>query len=558
MVKVTGAGLEPEGDFVQDGEPVSVEGDDALRLALEIGTLCNNSRLSHHEMEAGDRWEIRGDPTEGALVVVAAKAGLRKETLDDRRERIDEIPFSSKSKFMATFHRVDGDEIDVYVKGAPETVVYLSTGVLWDGEAHDLTDDRRQAILDENEGMAANALRVLALAHQRISQSELEEVKDDLQHGRGRLTFVGLAGMIDPPRPEARPAVEQSQSAGIQVLMLTGDHRLTGGAIAREVGILDRDGDGQVITGAEIEDLTDDELDELMREAKAFARVSPEHKHRIVESLARNGHVAAMTGDGVNDAPALQASAIGVAMGITGTDVTKGTADMVLTDDNFASIVAAVEEGRAVFQNVRKVVKFLLATNAGEILTILAALILLPIEQTIFTPVQLLWVNLVTDGLLDVTIAMEPKEGDVMEDPPRKPDTPIVTRVMVQNMVFVAVFMAVGTLWSFVRLYPQAGLVYARTVTFVTLAMFQVFNSLNVRSRTKSVFELGFFTNPYLIAAIIVSVLLQVMATQVGFFQGILDTQPISLSDWGLIVLVSSSVFIAEEIRKRIAARRRR
>ncbi|MDY0020425.1 MAG: HAD-IC family P-type ATPase, partial [Anaerolineae bacterium] len=283
---------------------------------------------------------------------------------------------------------------------------------------------------------------------------------------------------------------------------------------------------------------------------------APEHKHRIVESLQRLGHVVAMTGDGVNDAPALQAAQIGVAMGITGTDVTKETAEMVLTDDNFTSIVNAVEEGRVVFQNVRKVVKFLLATNIGEDLTLLSSLVLFASKGLIITPVQILWVNLVTDGILDITLAMEPKEGDVMEEPPRRPEARIINSEILQNVVFVALFMAVGTLWMFNRANQNGHLAYAQTFAFTTLAMFQVFNSLNCRSRTKSVFQLGFFKNRYLLGAIVLSILLQLAAEHVPFMREALGTVPLSLGDWGLIILVSISIFIADELRKLVQQRR--
>jgi Ca2+-transporting ATPase len=368
--------------------------------------------------------------------------------------------------------------------------------------------------------------------------------------------FVGLVGMMDPPRPEVPEAIERCRRAGIRVLMATGDHRLTGEAIARKIGILDQD--GEVLTGGDLEQMDEAALDAAMERTQVFARVSPAHKHRIVESLQRLKHVVAMTGDGVNDAPALRAAEIGVAMGITGTDVTKETAEMVLTDDNFSSIVNAVEEGRVVYQNVRKVVKFLLATNIGEDLVLLSALAFLPQARLIFTPVQILWVNLVTDGLLDITIALEPKEGDVMDEPPRKRKARIINAEILINILYVSLFMAVGTLWMFTRGLASDGLVHAQTVAFTTLAMFQVFNALNVRSRRKSLFELGLFTNKYLIAAIALSVSLQVLATSVPFMQVALGTVPLTLEKWGLIVAVASSIFVADELRKLVTRHRKR
>jgi Ca2+-transporting ATPase len=367
------------------------------------------------------------------------------------------------------------------------------------------------------------------------------------------MVFVGLVGMMDPPRPEVTDAVARCKRAGIRVVMATGDHKVTGEAIARQVGILA--GTERVLTGPDLRHMSNAELDAVIDEVAVFARVAPEHKHRIVESLQRQGHVVAMTGDGINDAPALQAAQIGVAMGITGTDVTKETAEMILTDDNFTSIVNAVEEGRVVFQNVRKVVKFLLATNIGEDLALLSSLVLFASKGLIITPVQILWVNLVTDGILDITLAMEPKEGDVMEEAPRHPEARIINNEILRNIVFVALFMAVGTLGMFSHANRNGSLIYAQTVAFTTLAMFQVFNSLNCRSRTKSVFQLGFFTNRYLMGAIVASILLQIAAQYVPFMESALGTVPLGWREWGLVMLVSSTIFIADEVRKLVQRR---
>jgi P-type Ca2+ transporter type 2C len=553
--EVTGLGYDPEGKFTVDGEPLDPREDEDLFLALRIATLTNDSRLIHEEAEAGMRWGIRGDPTEAALIVVGRKAGLDKPDLEGEYPRIDEIPFSSQKKYMATFHQTPDKGKQVYLKGAPETVLDFCSSIRKDGEVVELTQDEKEMILQANTSMAEQALRVLGVAYQAIDDQQVEQFKEVLEEGRGELIFAGLFGMMDPPREEVFEAIERAKRAGIRVIMATGDHQVTGEAIGRQVGILE--GDGRVCTGLQIDQLSDEELDAIILDTPVFARVSPAHKQRIVASLQRHGEVVAMTGDGVNDAPALKAAEIGVAMGITGTDVTKETAEMVLTDDNFASIVNATEEGRVVFQNVRKVVKFLISTNAGEILTILGAIFLLPVGQLIFTPVQILWVNLVTDGLLDITIALEPKEGDVMNEPPRRADARIINRSMLYIVLFVAIIMAVGTLGVYLNAVSTGNAERAQTMAFITIAMFQVFNSLNVRSQNRSLFEIGVFTNKYLIGAIIISVTLLYLATVVPFMQLALNTVPLRAEDWGLIVLVSSSIFILGEIRKFIWRRAR-
>ena len=312
------------------------------------------------------------------------------------------------------------------------------------------------------------------------------------------------------------------------------------------------------MTGSQLEMLDDSELDEVVENTAVFARVSPEHKYRLVESLKRLGHVVAMTGDGVNDAPALKSAQVGVAMGISGTDVAKEAADIVLTDDNFASIVSAVEEGRVVFQNIRKVVKFLISTNFGEMLAIIFSMLLFKDIPLIFTPVQILWVNLVTDGILDISIAMEPKENEVMEEPPRPINTKIVNKEILLNTLLIAVFMAAGTLWMFARGYQEGGIDRGRTLAFVTLAMYQVFNAFNVRSRSQSVFKLGLFRNKYLNATIPTSVILLLATVYLPFMQRIMQTTPLQWFDWMVIIALASSVLIVEEIRKALSGRKKK
>jgi Ca2+-transporting ATPase len=556
MVKVTGVGYTPEGHFEIENASIDPAKDESLSLLLEIAALCNDARLRQHEVKDGYRWEIYGDPTEGALVVASAKAGFQREELEAKLPRVDEIPFDAKERYMVTFHKTSADDLKVYVKGAPETILEMCSHIVEDGRREKLTPQRREQLLEVSTDMASEALRVLALAYQTIEADNLDAFKENIKEKWGKMVFVGFAGMIDPPRSEAKRAVNLCKRAGITVIMATGDHKLTAEAIAKEIGILESG--SKVLTGIELDNMSDDELDAVAGETSVFARVSPTHKHRMVESLRRKGHIVAMTGDGVNDAPALRASEIGISMGITGTDVTKETADMVLADDNFASIVSAVEEGRVVFENVRKVVKYLLSTNIGEDITILTALILLPGAPLIFTPIQILWVNLVTDGILDVTLAMEPKEEDVMDQRPRKSTAGIVNREILMNIIYVGIFMMIGTLWVFTREWDSGDVIRAQTLGFTTMAMFQVFNSLNCRSRDKSVFRLGFFTNKYLFGAIAASVSLQVLATILPPFQIALGTTRLSSWDWLTIVLVSSSVFFADEARKLVVSRIKR
>ncbi len=548
MVEVTGVGYSPEGQFKVDSTSIDTQNDRSLRSLLTIGALCNDARIRQDTASGEERREVYGDPTEGALVVAAEKAGFEKNSLEGRLPRVDEIPFTSKYRYMATFHNRSDQSVRVFVKGGPEAILNKCSHVLEDSEVKELTEQKRKQILESNTRMAGQAMRVLAMAHQTIEKKAIEGFKERIQYGQPDLIFVGLAGMIDPPRSEAKEAVRLCKDAGIKIVMATGDHKMTAEAIAKEVGILESD--SEVLTGSDMDNMSDEELDSVIDDTSVFARVSPTHKHRIVGSLRRQGHIVAMTGDGVNDAPALKAADIGIAMGVTGTDVTRETADMVLTDDNFVSIVNAVEEGRVVFDNIRKVVKYLLSTNVGEDLIILAALVLLPGSLLILTPIQILWVNLVTDGILDVTLAMEPKEDDVMSEPPRKSTARIVNKEILLNILYVSVFMMIGTLWVFTTGYDTGGIIRAQTLGFTTMAMFQVFNSLNCRSRTKSFFSLGLFTNKYLYIAIAASILLQVSATILPFFQVTLGTTALSLWDWGLVVLVSSSVFFADEARK--------
>ena len=419
---VSGTGYEPVGTFSHEGSEVEPPG--PVACLLEAAALASDAHVARKE--GTDRWVVKGDPTEGALVVAAAKAGLHKADLDARYPRVGEVPFTSETKRMITLHDTP-DGVVAYSKGAPEVILDSCTRVATDGGERPLGPADREAVLDAARRMAGEALRVLAVATRR--DATLADAEQDM-------TFLGLIGMIDPPRPEARPAIERCAEAGIKVVMITGDHPLTAQAVARELGVLR---DGRVVTGAELEAMTEEEFARQVDDIEVYARVSPAHKLRVVTALQERGHVVAMTGDGVNDAPALKKAAIGIAMGITGTDVTKEAAAMTLTDDNFASIVAAVEEGRGIFNNIKKYLVYLLSSNLGEIgLMAGAALLGLPLP---LTAVMLLYVNLATDGLPALALAVDPPEPDLMRHPPRNPRTGIFTRPVVTLMV-------VGGVWS--------------------------------------------------------------------------------------------------------------
>ncbi len=548
VINVTGVGYEPKGNFEHENTPINLKENEVFTQFFHTAVLCNDARLRRREVEETFRWEIQGDPTEGALIVAAEKAGYEKDIIEEKFPRIDEIPFNSKTRYMVTFNKTSQTQITAYCKGAPETILNMCTQIQQNGKIENLTQQTKDQILNNNYEMANQALRVLAFAYKNIEEENLEDFKEKIQKTNPQLVFVGLIGLIDPPREEAKQAVNLCKRAGIKVIMATGDHKLTAQAIAKELKIMNEN--SKILTGTELYEIDDDKLDQIINDTAVFARVSPAHKYRIVESLRRKGHIVSMTGDGVNDAPALKAAEIGVAMGITGTDVAKETADMVLTDDNFASIVNAVEEGRVIFDNIRKVVKYLISTNTGEVVTILAALILLTGAPLILAPVQVLWINLVTDGLLVIPIAIEAKEGDVMDRPPRKPKEKIINRDITLNVIYVSAFMAIGTLAIFN--FNTQNVIRAQTLAFVTMAFFQIFNSLNCRSQTKSIFKLGIFTNKYLLIAIIAAIILQVAATAIPILQTALGTQALSITDWTIIVLISSSVLIADEIRKLI------
>lgn len=532
-VDVTGAGYIPEGEFILGGAPIDPLADPGLRRFLQTVLICNHASLGHGE----EGWRIFGTPTEGALVVAAAKAGLSREDLP---EPVKEFSFNSTRKRMTVIcpGREGGGYI-ACVKGAPEVLLERSTRMLRGGSAVPLTDGLRREVLLAIEGYASQGLRVLGAACRPLSTAAdwtPEAVEDDL-------IFLGFAGIVDPPRPEAAEAISLCRSAGIDVIMITGDNPLTASAIARVLG-LSSEG---ALTGADIESLSDDELAERLRTTNVLSRVTAEHKLRVVDLLSRDRKVIAMTGDGVNDAPALKKASIGIAMGIKGTDAARESSDMVLVDDNFASIVAGVEEGRREYDNIARFTRYLLSSNVGEIVAIVGGLLLgLPL---ILIPVQILWINLVTDGFTALALGLEPAERDVMQRRPRDPEEPILNRNAYLVILLLGAWLGLLTLHAFLGVY-EVDLDRARTMAFTGLVIFEVYNVLNFRSFRFPLYRIGFFSNPALILAILGTLALQAVVVYVPLMQIFLGTAPLTLADWGLLAILGLPVLIAGEVYK--------
>jgi len=539
--EVSGEGYEPEGELQKAGGETIGGLPDPLERLLRIGVLSNNANLKEEE----GQWRVEGNPSEGALLAVAIKAGMNIDQMRQDGQRLAEVPFSSDTKYMATLHsEEDGAGRVAYVKGAPERIMEFCSHVLRDGKPVELNEDLRREIVEINGQFASQALRVMAGAYREMPQG-----KDNLEQAdvEGGLTLAGLWGMIDPPREESIKAVSDAKGAGIHPVMITGDHAATALAIARQVGIAE---DGEALTGQDIEGMEKPDLAKAALEGGLFARVSPAHKLKIMEALKEQGHIVAMTGDGVNDAPALKGADIGVAMGRAGTEVAKEAADMVLTDDNFATIVHAVEEGRVIYSNLRRVVFFLLATNLGEILTLAAALVIgldLPL-----TAVMILWVNLVTDGACTVPLGVEPRHSDVLKHPPRDPKEFIVDRRVALRMALLTPIMAAGTLGLFWYAQQNGGLDYARTVAFTTMAAFQWFQAFNARSNYQSVFSIGVFSNKWVLLGVGIAILLQLGAVHTPVGQLLFGTTGLSWTDWLWIAMVSGTIWVADEILKQL------
>lgn len=535
IITVSGQGYDPKGDY----QGIDVYKDKGpLRELLKCAALCNNAILTKKGIRVSGLfrdnksrvWKIEGDPTEGALLVAAAKAGVWREGLERKLERVAEIPFNSERKRMTVLYR-DKKNLKAYVKGAPDTILALCTREMTKEGIVELTPERKKEILSINDEMASQALRVLALAEREVAEEETErEIEKDL-------IFIGLMGMIDPPRISAIKAIRICRAAGIKPVMITGDHKLTAAAVARELGIF-QGSNSRVVTGTELERMSDEDLREEVMDIAVFARVAPRDKLRIVRALKENEQIVAMTGDGVNDAPAIKEADIGVAMGQSGTDVAKEASAMVIADDNFATIVAAIEEGRGIYDNIRKFIRYLLSCNLGEVLVMfLGTLAGLPLP---LLPIQILWVNLVTDGLPAMALGVDGTDPEIMKRKPRKPNESVFARGLGRKILMRGTMIGIGTLIVFVLgLWSGVGLLEARTMAFTTLVFSQLFHVFDCKSESRGIFEVELFSNPYLIVAVFISATMQLSVIYLPALQAIFKTAALGFWQWGIILIVA-------------------
>lgn len=559
IYNVTGQGYSPTGEFNLDNNKVTIEVDQGLKSLLAIGVLANDATLEQKDPK-DNQWGIIGDPTEGALITAAAKGGMQKADMNSRYPRLDEIPFDSDRKMMTTFHRdFIPNKLVSFTKGAPDIILSKCTKYFSKGSVFDMNENQLDIISRINSQFAGGALRVLAFAYREYDSMPTDIGAEEIEKD---MVFVGLMGMIDPARVEALEAIKTCKKAGIKPVMITGDYKDTAVAIAKELRLMKAD--DKVLTGAELDQISDQDLYNDIENISVYARVSPEHKVRIVETLRRKGHIAAMTGDGVNDAMALKRADIGVSMGITGTDVAKGTADIILMDDNFATIVAAVEEGRIIYSNIRKFVFFLLSCNIGEILVVFLSLLFnLPVP---LVPIQLLWVNLVTDSFPALALGTEQGEPDIMNQPPRNVKEPILNKVMVTGIIVqsIALFVAVisAYVWALNKYGgsafnpSEAGLTDARTIAFVALITSELIRAYSSRSERYSIIKLGIFTNKSMVTASVVSFALLLIVVYVPFLQPVFKTYPLTVKDWGIVLVLCMIPLLAGELNKYILSKR--
>lgn len=541
LIKVTGSGYEPSGDFIALEKNIDPKEHDALMLALKIGVLCNGAKLS----QINGAWQVAGDPTEGALLVLAEKAGCKKERLEQENPLLEELPFDSERKRMSVLRKTQEGTL-LFVKGAPDVILELSDKVWVYGKEMELSDVQRKLISGINHHFAAQALRVLAVAYKKmLPEASLHPAMEQ------SLTFVGLIAMMDSPRSEAKAAIETCKKAGIRPVMITGDHKETAAAIGKELGLMEEK--SHAINGADIDQMDAQTLQQVVRTTSVYARVSAEHKLKIIRALRANGEIVAMTGDGVNDAPAIKEANIGIAMGITGTDVTKEASDMVITDDNFASIVHAVEEGRGIYDNILKFVNYLLSSNLAEIFVLFLAMLFDFKDKSgghfvPLTAVQILWMNLVTDGFPALALSVDPLDPEAMHRLPRNPREAILPFHLFIKLLLVAMIIAIGALAACLaglRTSPA----YAQSMTLSTLIVLQFVRVQMVRSS----YHVPLFSNPWLIAALVLAFISQLALLYVPFLQNIFGTVALDLHEWGIIVFISGMVWILGESASRFA-----
>ena len=537
---VAGSGYTPEGDITLEGETIADH--DQIKLLMTVASLSNDANL----IERNGLYEITGDPTEGAMLTLAEKWGIVQEDLNEAHPRIDEIPFDSDRKMMTTFHEMDGTYYAM-TKGAPDIIIGNSSKIMIDGKLEEFTEDMKRQVLEENTKLAKQALRVMAYAFKPYETLEGEELTTE--NIEREMVFVGLTGMIDPPRPEAKAAVAECHASGIDVIMITGDYFETALAIAKELGIAEH-GD-QAMQGSDLNNKSEEEIREIVKTKRIFARVSPQNKVQLVNALQANGNVVAMTGDGVNDAPAIKNADIGISMGITGTDVAKDTADMILVDDNFATIVNAVEEGRVIFSNIKKFVSFLLSCNIAEVaIVFLSILFGLPSP---LTPIQLLWLNLVTDAFPALALGVEPAEADIMERDPRDPHDSILAGETGNGIIFQSIAITISVLAAYIiglkYIFPN-NIEGAHTMVFATLITSELLRAFSVRSEKYTLKELGWFSNKNLVKANLLSFALLLLVMYVPPLRILFELQFISWQ-WWIIILLSFLPLLIGEIRKR-------
>lgn len=544
ILDVEGGGYEPVGAVKLEGKEISINDLSNLRNMASIGALANDAHLDN----SSGMYRVVGDPTEGAIVTFAGKLGQTTQELNKTFPRVEELPFDSARKMMSTFHtNYIENKVVSFTKGAPDIIISRCKFIAINGEVLVFSDKLKEKVLEVNREFARSALRVLSAAYKEWDQVPEHVTSDAVETD---MVFVGLVGMIDPARPEVKDAIRECKAAGIEAVMITGDYKETAYAIAKDLGMVETE--DQAMMGAELDNLTDAELREVVKKTKVYARVSPDHKVKIVTALKDNGHITSMTGDGVNDALALKKADIGVAMGITGTDVAKNTAEVILTDDNFATIVNAVEEGRIIFSNIKKFVFFLLSCNVGEILIVFVSILMnLPVPML---PIQLLWLNLVTDSFPAMALGVEKAEPNIMNHPPRDTKEPIIDKSMTGGIIFQAIAISVASLLAYIwalRHYPgESGLIHARSIVFTTLISAELLRAFSSRSQDFTLFKIGFFSNMRMNQAVLISFALTVAVLYIPVFNGIFNVVPLGLTDWEIVLSFAFIPLVIGELYK--------